>query len=73
MIESYDEHHITFFCSTDEHISQEADMIAYIEECESVLEGVLSDEQTDSVRRFRLKIAVFDIKYLVKESAHMET
>jgi hypothetical protein len=48
-------------------------VVADIEESESVFERILLNEETYCVRRFRLEIAVLDVKYLVKESADVES
>ena len=48
-------------------------MFTDVEECETMVERVLSDEQADGVRWLRLKIAVVDVKNLVEEAADVES
>ena len=47
-------------------------MLTDVEECKSVIQSIFLDEKTDFVRRFRLKVAVLDVKYLIEEAAYME-
>ena len=47
-------------------------MLPQIEEAQSVLHRIFSDEIADLVRWLRLQIALFDIEHLVKGSANVE-
>ena len=56
-----------------EHIAEESDMLADIEEGQSVFESIVPDEEAYLIGRFRLEIAVFNVKNLVEETAYMES
>ena len=72
MVEADYQHDVSIFCRTDEHVAEEADMLAYVEECKPVIKGIFPYEKTDGIRRFRLKITMIDIQDLVEETSHME-
>ena len=73
MIEADDEHHVASFGRADEHVAEESDVFADIEERQSMFQSIVSDEQADLVRWLRLEIAMLDVKHLVEETADMES
>ena len=44
MIEAYDKHDVACFCCSDEHVSEESDVLPDIEESQSMLESIFPDE-----------------------------
>ena len=72
MIEAYDKHDVACFCGSDEHVPEESDVLPDIEESQSMLESIFSDEKSDLVRWGRLKIAVVDVKNFVEEASYVE-
>jgi hypothetical protein len=73
MIEAKNQHHISSLGGSDEHISEETLVFAYVEECKSVIQSIFLNEKTYLVGWLRLKIAVLDVENLVKETSYVET
>ena len=44
MIEAYDEHDISCLSGSDEHVAKETYMVSDIEETQTMIKGILSDE-----------------------------
>ena len=56
-----------------DHRTQETPVLAQIVETQSMVDGVLLDEQADGIGRFALQMAFPDVQHLVEEAADMES
>ena len=72
MIEANHEHDVSTDIVADYHVPEEAPVVAYVEEFEAVFQCITLYEQTDAVRRLRLKPAMLYVQDLVEETAYVE-
>ena len=73
VIEADNKHDIAFLCGADYHVSQESFVLAYVEECQTVIKSVLLYEKAYFIGWIALEVAVFNVKDFVEEASDMET